>query len=171
MNMNDDLLRIYLNDHLATSVALVEQVDYCLSNNPGGELEVLLPRLLGEIREEQAILKDTIDRIGGLENPVKKSAAWLAEKVHRTKPSGSLFGYTHLARMEELEEMVVAVSGKRALWQALGTVSATDDRFDGVDFDALVRRSERQIAAIEPHRIAAARRAFTDREDESQKVL
>ncbi len=166
--MRDKLLRIYLNDHLAGSVVAVEQGEHCLTNNPDGDLAALLTRTLEEIRKDQAVLKDLLDRIGGTENPLKQAASWVSEKVHRAKPSGEVLGYSDLNRLEELEMLVIGITGKRALWDGLDAACASDDRFRGVDFRALALSAQRQRDAIEPHRIEAARRAFASRAEETE---
>lgn len=158
--MNDKLLRIYLNDHLAGSVVAVEQVAHCLKNNPDGELGALLAQLQDEIQEDRDVLEDLIERIGGAENPLKQAASWIAEKAHRTKPSGDVVGYSDLKRLEELEMLVLGVTGKHVLWDALDEVCGSDDRFRDIDFRALEQRAQRQRDDLEPHRIAAARTAF-----------
>lgn len=157
--MNDDALRIYLNDHLAGSVVAVEQAEHCLAHNDG-DLSALLARLLDEIRDDQGVLEDLLARIGGTENPLKQAAAWVAEKAHRAKPSGDVLGYSDLKRLEELEMLVIGISGKAVLWEALGVACTTDERFDDIDFPALAASAERQRDALEPHRLAAVRRAF-----------
>ena len=168
--MRDDLLRIYLNDHLAGSVVAIEQIEHCLDKNLKGELGAFLSRLLSEIKEDQTVLKDVLARVGGAESPVKKAAAWAFEKVHRAKPSGEAAGYSDLNRLEELDGVATGVSGKLALWRALEVVSASDDRLRDIDFRTLAQRAQRQRDEIEPHRIDAARRAFVPRAAETEEA-
>ena len=158
--MNEKLLRIYLNDHLAGSVGAIGQAEHCLAHNRESELGAFLERLLKEIEEDQAVLKDLIGRIGGAENPLKKTAAWVSEKVQRIKPSGEVIGYSDLNRLEELETLLLGIAGKRALWDLLDAISASDDRLRAVDFRALAQRAQRQRDEVEAFRIDAARRAF-----------
>lgn len=165
--MPDTLLRIYLNDHLAGSVAAIGQGEHCLSKNPDGDLAALLTWVLEEIREDRAVLQDLVDRIGGAENPLKQAVSWVSEKVERAKPSGEVLGYSDLNRLEELETLAIGIIGKRTLWDGLGAVCASDERFRGVDFRSLAQRAQRQRDALEPHRIEAARRAFASRAAET----
>jgi hypothetical protein len=157
--MKDDVLRIYLNDHLAGSVGAIEVIEHCLANNAEGPLGTFLPRLLEEVKEDQEVLKDILERIG-IENPVKQAMAWLAEKVHRVKYGGEGLGYSDLKRMEELEALVIGVHGKRALWKVLDSICSADPRLQDIDYAALAERAQKQQDELEPHRITAARRAF-----------
>lgn len=163
--MHDRFLRIYLNDHLAGSVMAIEQIEHSLDENSEGELSAFLARMLDEIRGSQAVLKEVIDRVGGVENPVKKGASWLSEKVRRAKPSGAAFGYTDLTRLEDLESLMLGTRGQLALWTTLDALP-DDDRLSGLDFGRLAARAQRQHEAFEQHRMEAARRAFAARDAE-----
>ncbi len=163
--MNDALLPIYLNDHLAGSVMAIEQFEHAIEHAPDGPLADVLTRLLAKVRDDQDTLKDLIGRIGGTENPVKKAGAWVAEKAQRLKPSGDPLAYTPLNRLEALEALLLGITGKRDLWDALDAACADDPRFRGVDFRALSRKAQRQHDALAPHRIAAARTAFVTAPD------
>ncbi|HMB93941.1 MAG TPA: hypothetical protein VKP65_24035 [Rhodothermales bacterium] len=168
--MNDNLLRIYLNDHLGGSVGAIEVLEYCIEKNPDGALGALLCHLLKEIQADQKVLKDLLNRIEGTENPVKKGVAWVSEKIHRAKPSGEIFGYSDLTRLEELEELTVGITGKQSLWQSLHIVGEADVRFHDVDFQALARRAQQQRDELEPHRLDAARYAFVSRAEEIEGI-
>lgn len=158
--MNNDHLTTYLNDHLAGSVAGVELVERCLSNNEATPLGAYLTTLLIEFKEDQAALKDVLERLGGGVNPLKTTAAWLGEKAGRVKLNNQLFAYSDLSRLEELEGLLLGVRGKLALWTALETVVAADARLSGVAFGRLAQRAEEQLNTLEQHRLAAARKAF-----------
>lgn len=158
--MPDALLTIYLNDHLAGAVAGGELARRARDANAGGALGAFLAGLAEEIEEDRAVLEDVLRRAGGTENPVKKAAAWLAEKAGRLKLNDELTDYSDLSRVEELEGLVLGVRGKRALWDALAATRATDPRFEGVDFAALAARARRQEEALDAHRLAAARVAL-----------
>lgn len=158
--MRDDLLTIYLNDHLAGATLGVELVKRCLGENAGSALGAFLRELLEEVEEDRAVLEGLLRRLGRRADPVKKAGAWLAEKVGRAKLNGSLFAYSDLSRVEELEMLLLGVRGKRALWVTLRALPEADSRFGVVDFEALERRAERQLEQIERYRLEAVRRAF-----------
>jgi hypothetical protein len=158
--MTDDLLKIYLNDHLAGSVAGLELAERAAGNNAGSALGAFLAELRAEIEEDQAVLKDVLHRVGGVENPLKKAAAWVAEKAGRLKLNGEITEYSDLSRVEELEGLLLGVRGKRALWAVLDEVGRADDRLGGLDFGALGQRAQRQEEQIDAHRLDAAHVAF-----------
>jgi hypothetical protein len=56
----------------------------------------------------------------------------------------------------ELERLSLGIEGRRLVWQALRHVAELDPRLAGTDFDELIRRAERQRAALEPYRVQAA---------------
>ena len=158
--MNDGLLHIYLNDHLAGSVLGLELAERCLASNPDGDLGVYLRVLLVELREDQAVLRDVLARVGGHKNVAKEAGAWLAEKLGRLKLNGSLLEYSPLSRVVELEGLALGVTGREALWDALGLLRETDPRLGGFDFAPLSARAREEQAQIEAHRLAAVRTAF-----------
>ena len=71
---------------------------------------------------------------------------------------GRLLGYSPLSRVIELEGLHVGISGKLSLWQSLEATSAGEMRV--ADLGELSARAQRQLAELEPYRIAAAREAF-----------
>lgn len=154
----DRLLAIYLNDHLALSIGGRELAQRCLSENPEGPLGDFLRRLIDEIEEEQRSLRTMLERTGGMENPAKKSIAWVSEKIARVKLNGQLTGYSDLSRLEELEALVLGIRGKMALW---GTLAEAGARWVvGIDLPRLQARAAQQQEVAEELRRGAARRAF-----------
>ena len=162
--MNDKLLRIYLNDHLAGSVAAVEVAERCRESNEGSALGAYLHEFLGEVREDQAVLRAVLERIGGRENPVKQAGAWLLEKVGRAKLNGALLEYSDLSRVVELELLLLGVRGKLGLWNALDALGDPPAGIGDVDLPALRERAEHQLNQLEAHRLDAVRRAFATSE-------
>ena len=77
--------------------------------------------------------------VGADVSRTKVAAGWTLEKVRRLKPNGALFGYTPLARVVELESLAIGIAGKRAMWQALDEVAASEDRIGRHDFSAARR--------------------------------
>lgn len=159
--MNDELLRTYLNDHLAGAEAGIQLAKDCLTHNPAGPLSTVLPELIAEIEEDHAVLKDIHDRVPGKENPLKRMMTWLFSKMSRLKLENMLLQYTDLTRLEELEGLVLGVRGKLALWEALDMACASDDRFSDIDFQRLQERARHQLDRLEKHRRKAAQQAFT----------
>ena len=155
------MLGIYLNDHLAGSIAGHELAKRSAKSNKGTEFGPFLQELATDIEEDQRSLRLVMDRLGVKPNPIKDSGAWLAEKVGRLKLNGSLTGYSELSRVVELEGLAVGIMGKTALWRSLKTTFGDGGSLDGVELDELMARAEKQRAEIEEHRLKAAAMAFT----------
>jgi hypothetical protein len=154
-----ELLGIYLNDHLAASIAGHELAKRSAKSNKGTGFGPFLQELAAEIEADQRSLRLVMDRLGVKPNPIKDSGAWLAEKIGRLKLNGSLTGYSELSRVVELEGLAVGIVGKAALWRSLKT--AFSEGLDGVDLDELMARAEKQRTGVEEHRVKAAAIAFT----------
>lgn len=157
---NRNLLHIYLNDHLAGCVAVEEVAKRCLSSNAGTPLGDSLARLLTEIRADRKVLEDVMRGVGARKDPVKRGAAWAAEKLARLKLNGRVIQYSDLSRLEELEVLGLMVEAKASLWRSLATLAVRDPRLRSFDFGALERRAEGQRQSLERHRLEATARAF-----------
>ncbi len=153
-------MKIYLNDHLAASVATRELARRCLGNNPDGPLGEFLRRLERELEDDQKSLRGVLERFGGMEDRAKEAAAWIGEKLGRLKLNGQLTGYSALSRLEELEALVLGIRGKMALWASLEEAAANQERLRGLDLAHLQERARRQHEEAEGHRREAARRAL-----------
>ena len=154
--MSDESLRTYLNDHLAGSVGAIAMVERAIEENAGGLLGRRLEEMLKEIRKDQAVLQDLIERIGSKESPLKMAGAWLAEKAGRVKLGGT-DDPDELARLEVLEVLGIGIQGKRALWRALRVVARKHAAVRDLDLDLLERRAVEQHDRVEEWRLEAAR--------------
>ncbi len=154
-----DALATYLNDHLAGSVTALELGGHLRDTEGESPLGRFLVRLLGEIEEDQAVLKGVLARVGA-ENPLKQGGAWLAEKAARLKMAVTPGADAGLRRLEALEVLVTGIRGKRALWDTLREAAPSDERVAGPDYVALAARARRQEEETERHRLAAAREAL-----------
>jgi hypothetical protein len=152
-------LSIYLNDHLAGSTLGVELVKRASSENQGTPLGDYLEALRREIEEDRATLVRLMDKLGVRRNRGKVSAAWIAEKVGRLKLNGQLTGHSPLSPLVELESLHLGINGKLDLWKALG--HSLGPRVEGIDFDPLIRRAERQAEELERHRLEVATTALS----------
>ena len=90
---------------------------------------------------------------------VKRAGAWIAEKVSRVKLNGHLMSYSPLSRMQELEGLSMGIAGKKALWDALGSLPA-EDGLTGFDFEDLAQRAQDQRDTVEQLRLEAAGEAL-----------
>ena len=158
--MDDRLLGIYLNDHLAGATAGLELARRTHGRNKDGKLGAALGRIAAAIEEDRDSLRSVMERLGVAQNVAKTSLAWVAERAGRLKLNGHLLTYSPLSRVEELEALRLGVEGKLCLWRTLKEARGTDPRLEGVDLDDLARRAESQRDELEAMRVAAARKAF-----------
>jgi hypothetical protein len=154
--MSDDALATYLNDHLAGSVGAIEMVQRVIKENEGQLLGRRLEEVLKEIRKDQEVLRDLIERAGSKENPLKKAGAWLAEKAGRVKLGGTA-DPAELSRLQALEALATGIHGKRAMWRALRVVVPKHPSLYGLDLDLRERRAVEQHDRVEEWRLEEAR--------------
>jgi hypothetical protein len=158
--MDDRLLGIYLNDHLAGATGGVELMRRLTGRNRGTEYAEPLQEITGEIEEDRKNLELVMSHVGVAPNPVKITAARAAERVGRLKLNGRLLGYSPLSRLEELEAIRIGVEGKLALWRSLRETRGADPRLEGIDLEQLIARAERQRDRLEALRLRAAKDAL-----------
>jgi hypothetical protein len=154
-------LATYLNDHHAGSVTGRELARRALQNNRGNAYGVALEPVLRQIEEDADTLLEVMRRLDVQPDRVKGALGWAGEKLGRLKLNGQVLGYSPLSRLIELEGLVLGVSGKLALWQALRAALGDDPRLAGIAFDDLSGRAREQIRALERLRRRAAVEALT----------
>ena len=159
--MDDKLLGIYLNDHLAGSVAGLDLARRALNSNKGTAYESFLRDLVIAIDDDKRELEGLMETLGIPQDRMKQIVAWAAEKAGRLKLNGQLTGYSPLSRLVELEGLFLGVTGKRSLWRTLKQIADHDSRLAVTDFDKLMTRAEEQRNGLEEHRLRAAAEALT----------
>lgn len=158
--LDDTLLAIYLNDHLAGATAGVELARRLAGedhNTIGGQT---MRRLSEEIADDRGVLLETM---AALDVPVRRYKTWLAwagEKAGRLKPNGRVLSRSPLSRVVELEMLTLGVEGKAAAWRTLRARAASDSRLDADRFARLLERARRQADDLERLREWAATEAF-----------
>ena len=155
-------LEVYLNDHLAGSVAAIEIIDQSREQNEGTELAAFLDSLGAEIRADQEDLRRLMEKLEIGTSPVKQATTWVGEKFSRLKFLTTGGTRPELRSMQELEVIELGVQGKHGLWLALQQVADLDARLDGAELVRLRERSERQIADIEGRRLELAKLALSE---------
>jgi hypothetical protein len=158
---SDELLGVYLNDHLAGSAAGLELAAKLRDNNQGTELGEAMAALHRDIEQDRATLEELMGRLEVERHPVKQAAGWLFEKLSRARLNPALTGSADLTRLLETEALSLGIEGKLAMWLALKEAAAGDQRLAGTDFDRLIERARGQRRTLEPHRLAAAVQSFT----------
>ena len=135
-------LATYLNDHLGGSATGRELAQRTLSRNRGNEYGVALEDVVRQIEEDVATLLELMRPARHQARPGQGGMGWTAEKLGRLKLNGQLLGYSPLSRLIELEGLMLGISGKLALWQALRSVLGDDPRIAGVDLGQLIERAQ-----------------------------
>jgi hypothetical protein len=158
---SNELLGVYLNDHLAGSAAGTELAEKLHDNNTGSELGNVMATLHHDIEQDRATLEELMERLELERHPVKQAAGWVLERLSRLRLNPALTGSADLTRLLETEALSLGIEGKLAMWIALKQAAATDSRLAGTDFDRLIDRARQQRQTLEPHRVAAAVRAFS----------
>jgi hypothetical protein len=154
------LLRIYLNDHLAGSVAGLELAKRTRSSNESTPLGDYLVEFMEQVIKEQEVIEDLLDALGAGPDRMKQLAAWIAEKAGRLKLNGQITGYSDLSRLVELEGLCLGVEGKLSLWRSLRTVRERHSAVSALDLDGLIEQAELQRSTLESFRHQAAETAL-----------
>jgi len=156
----------YLHDHLAGATYALDLLDGLKENYRGQELGDFAQHLYVEIATDKNTLHALVSRIGPASDPLKDSAAWIAEKVSRFKLSQS--DENGLGLFEALEFLVLGIHGKCELWRALAEVADHHECLGGMNFTALINRAQEQERAVETRRLYAARTVFGARVSASE---
>ena len=159
-DFNTTDLGIYLNDHLAGSVAALELIEYLAKNYPDTTLETFFAELHGDISADQDVLRDLLHTFDEDESAVRKAGAWIAEKVGRAKFGLSENEVRGTGLLEALEGLALGITGKQLMWRALAAASETMPQLGGPDYARLEGRAREQRDRVEEKRLAAAREAF-----------
>jgi hypothetical protein len=152
-------LHLYLNDHLAGSVAAMEMIDNLIEQHPEDRFGKFFRELRNEIQSDQETLRDLIQKIEAEESTIRKAGAWLAEKFGRAK-----FGDTEdsVELLQAVEGLALGIAGKKLLWRSLLTVEQNFPALQGMDFGELQRGAEDQLKRVETLRMELTREAFRE---------
>ncbi len=162
MSAPADQLHVYLNDHLAGSLAAIELLDDLIAHHPAHRLAKFFSEMRGAIAADQDTLRSLMEKIGAKESTVRKAGAWLGEKLGRAKLRFS--GENSIGLMQALETLVLGVTGKQLLWRSLAAISSNIVELQGTDFAELELRAKQQIDQLEAERLQLSREVFSDRE-------
>ena len=158
---SEEALAVYLNDHLAGSVAGIELAAKLRDNNQGTELGRVMVALHHDISEDRDTLEALMRHLEVERHPVKEAAGWMLEKLSRLRLNPALTGGAELTRLLETEALSLGIEGKLAMWLALKEAAAGDPRLAGTHLDRLIERARGQRRTLEPHGLAAAVRSFS----------
>lgn len=159
-----DLLGIYLNDHLASSLAGLELARRMAgAAEPGSESESVLARLVTELTQDRAALLEIMAALGIQVRGYKMFAAWAGEKAGRVKLNGRLVTRSPLSGLEEAEVLRLGIEGKAAGWRTLRSLAGRDDRLDAARLDSLLARAASQSEVVETLRVRVAEQVLAER--------
>ena len=158
--MSADSLAVYLNDHLAGSVAALELLDALVGRLHGTPGEQMLRTVRVEVAADQDVLRAVLDKVGGDESRLKQAAAWLGEKLGQAKLAVAGSRYPDLDVLEGLETLALGIQGKAALWRTLGAIASGHPGLTSFQFSPLEERAHAQYDQVERARLAAARVAL-----------
>jgi hypothetical protein len=154
-------LAIYLQDHLAGATLGVELARRAASENAGTALGETLETVVDQVEADRATLRSLM---AGLQIPadrLKITIAWAGEKAGRLKLNGRLTSHSPLSPVVELEGLIAAVNGKRALWRTLRDLADEDPRLQADQLDELIARADRQLQALWSAHADASHAALT----------
>jgi hypothetical protein len=159
-NPGNEHLATYLRDHLGGASFGVELAQRVAQSNAGTEFGEPLSRIAAEIEADREELVSLMEALDVQRDVVKESIAWAGEKVGRLKLNNRLLGYSPLSRLEELEALMLGVSGKLALWRLLIEIREQYFPLAAADLPALAERAETQRALLDDLRMKAGGAAF-----------
>ncbi len=152
----DDLLAIYLNDHLAGATSGVQLARRASQSQLDATRREALGHLCTEVEQDRGSLLAAMGRLDVKVAQHRVAAGWLAERVGRLKLNGTLLRRSPLSDLMEMEALRLGVEGKACLWRSLRMLAGTDTRLEGSDFEALEQRAHAQVYELETIRLSAA---------------
>lgn len=157
--MNREALGIYLNDHLAGSVAGRDLAERIRSSNEGTDFGTFMGQLVHQIDEDRDVLDDLMKRLGIEQSSFKQAVGSLMEKLASVKFDPKVEGDPQLNRLLQIELLQIGVEGKQSMWRALKEV-AKHDQLPPIDMERLIDRAQQQLDGLERLRLGAAVEAF-----------
>ena len=158
--MADKAIDVYLNDHLAGAMFGTDLAEQIQARSEGTPLGDVMTSIAPQIEEDRQTLIDLMEQMGTSKNPVKQATTWVAEKVSRVKFGGESSGEPELGIFMALESLTLGVSGKLALWKALGQVADQYEPLAALNLEQLADRARSQLEALERERLAAGHGAL-----------
>lgn len=160
--VSTELLGVYLNDHLAGSVAGRDLAEHSCNQHEGTPYGTFLAGLARDIEQDRQALQDLMESLGIEVSTTKQAVSWVAEKLSRVKFDKRLTGSAELSRALEIEALSLGVTGKLSLWKTLKAICGADSRLDSADLDRLISRAQEQLDRLEEHRLESVAAAFVD---------
>ncbi len=160
--MADNAIDVYLNDHLAGAMLGSDLAEQVRAQEHGTPLGLLMESLALEIEQDRQTLMELMQHMDSSKNPVKRAAAWIAEKASAAKFSGATSGDPELGTFMALETLALGVRGKARMWETLKLVADQHPAIASVNLDELIYRASIQEDALERERLASGTRALAN---------
>ena len=155
---SQNALQVYLEDHMAGSVAASDLARRGAAGNQG-PLATFYAGLSREIEADRRTLDQIAASTGTQPSALKQAAAVAAERLSRFKIDHRMTGDPDLSLLLELELLYLGIEGKHSLWRSLDALH--DSRLAEFDFSKLAARAREQLAAVEEQRLIAAASALS----------
>ena len=155
-----DLLGIYLNDHLAGATTGTERARHLATACRGSQVGAAMDPIATEIAEDRRTLVDLMRRLDVPVRRYKVYAGRIAERAGRLKSNGRVVRRSPLSTQLELELLCAGVEGKACAWRTLRQLAEHDERLDRRRLDNLLERAQGQLHTLEELRGRKARETF-----------
>ena len=155
----DRLLRVYLSDHLAGSVAGTRLARRLADAERDGPAGPALALLADEIEDDRRELVTLVDTLGIDQRHYKQVVAWAGEWIGRLKLNGRLIRRSPLSTVVEMESLLMALRGKLAGWETIRSVLG-DQPAGTIDVDRLITRALAHLDTLTALHHGAAIRAL-----------
>lgn len=119
MTVDQDLLGLYLSDHLAGATGGLGRLEQMCEAHQDLPVHDDLVRTREELQEEIDRLREVVDLLGTRPRRLRQATAWAGEKVGRLKLNRRLTGRSPMTPVLELELLRGAVMTKQGLWDVL----------------------------------------------------
>lgn len=158
--MNEDSLRVYLEDHLALVKGEIALARRCRRNHPGTALAVLLEGMGYDLEMQLHQLGKLLGKIGGAARLFEQGALWLLEKASRLEANDSWVESTALSRLIELETLILACHERIMLWETLTRLHLPTNPEDEGLVSRMLQESQDHLSSLDQHRISTGSRAL-----------
>lgn len=151
--MDEQALRIYLDEHMVGARTVTQLVDRRLDDGIGPEW---LRTFRADLTEDRQVVEGIAERLGSSGVVPSHLAGTAAQVAVRGALRVTEQLHASLRDLLEFETMFVGVQGKAALWRAL-RLWTDHPALAGVDLDHLEQRAMDHAQRLEAFRIGAAR--------------
>lgn len=164
MDVDRDLLGLYLNDHLAGAAAGRARARQMARQHADLPVGSGLHRLSSDLSAEHARLRRLVDELGLEQRRARRALAKLGERLGRLKLNGHLLTRSPMTPLLEVELMRGAVNAKRGLWQTVQD-HAADLGLDRQEWADLDQQAQEQSQLLDELHGLLRPGAFSDQRD------